>query len=137
MNPNSQFKLKKKSNDIKVIVGKPERLNPNIFKNLPVILVSLGQRAKIAKYSPLISEAESRKCIFIGNYWGILNPVLKLIFNVYCCLDCNEAIYGQENFESHLCSSAILNFIGLFDKQFYFILKRMLQNRLLTFVGNL
>ena len=29
------------------------------------------------------------------------------LFNVYRCLDCNEAIYGQENFESHLCSGAI------------------------------
>ena len=32
---------------------------------------------------------------------------MKLIFKVYRCLDCNEAIYGQENFESQLCSGAI------------------------------
>ena len=42
--------------------------------------------------------------VFFENDVGILNPVLKLIFNVYCCLDCNEAIYGKENFENHLCS---------------------------------
>ena len=29
---------------------------------------------------------------------------MKLIFNVYRCLDCNEAIYGKEDFENHLCS---------------------------------
>ena len=82
-------------------------LNPNSFENLSVILRSLSEPAKIAKYSPLISEDESRKWIFIENDGGILNPVLKLIFNVYHCLDCNEAIYGRENFELYLCSGAI------------------------------
>ena len=65
-------------------------LNPNSFENISVILRSLGQRAKIAKYSPLISEAESRKWVFIENDGGILNPVSKLIFNVYRCLGCND-----------------------------------------------
>ena len=103
----SHFKAKEKSNAINVMVGEPDMLNPNSFENLSVILRSLGQRAKIAKYSPLISEAESRKWVFIENVGGILNPVLKLIFNVYRCLDFNEEIYRQKNFESHLCSGAI------------------------------
>ena len=89
------------------MMGEPDMLNPNSFENLSVILHSLGECAKITTYSPLISEAESRKWIFIENDGGILNPVLKLIINVYGCLDCNEAIDGQENFESHLCSGAI------------------------------
>ena len=88
-------------------------LNSNSFENLSPILRSLGQRAKIAKYSCLIYEAESRKWIFIENDGDILNPVLKLIFNVYHCLDCNEEIYGQGNFESHLCSSAIHRLLKL------------------------
>ena len=97
----------KESNAIKVMMGEPDMLNPNSFENLSVILHSLSECAKITTYSPLISEAESRKWIFIENDGGILNPVLKLIINVYGCLDCNEAIDGQENFESHLCSGAI------------------------------
>ena len=105
VNPYSHFKAKEKSNAINVMVGEPDMLNPNSFENLSVILRS--QRAKLAKYSPLISEAESRKWVFIENVGGILNPVLKLIFNVYRCLDFNEEIYRQKNFESHLCSGAI------------------------------
>ena len=106
VNPYLHFKAKE-SNAIKVMLGEPDMLNPNSFENLSVILHSLSERAKITKYSPLTSEAESRKWIFIENNGGILNPVLKLIINVYGCLDCNEAIDGQENFESHLCSGAI------------------------------
>ena len=63
--------------------------------------------AKIVINSPLISEAESRKWVFIENDGDISNPVLKLTFNIYRCLDYNEPIYGQENFEAHLCSGAI------------------------------
>ena len=37
------------------MVGEPDMLNPNSFENLSVILQSLSKRAKIAKYSPLIS----------------------------------------------------------------------------------
>ena len=117
VNPYSHFKAKEKSNAINVMVGEPDMLNPNSFENLSVILRS--QRAKLAKYSPLISEAESRKWVFIENVGGILNPVLKLIFNVYRCLDFNEEIYRQKNFESHLC----MNLIELFHKLIYFILK--------------
>ena len=84
------------------MVGEPDMLNSNSFENLSAILLSLGQLAKIAKYSRLIYEAESRKWIFIKNDGGILNPVLKL-----------EAIYGQGKFESHLCSSAIHSLLKL------------------------
>ena len=38
--------------------------------------------------------------------WQILNIVLKLIFNVYRCSECKEAVYGRENFDSHLCKEA-------------------------------
>ena len=140
VNPYSYFKAKEKSNAIKVMVGEPDILNPNSFENLSVILWSLGKRAKIAKYSPLISKAESRKWIFIENDGGILNPVLKLIFNVYCCLDCNKAIYGKKILSriyivALYMEIKVLSLLGLFHKQVYFILKWMLQNRLLTFLG--
>ena len=38
--------------------------------------------------------------------WQILNIVLKLIFNVYRFSECKEAVYGRENFDSHLCKEA-------------------------------
>ena len=107
VNPYSHFKVKEKSNVFKVMLGELHMLNPNSFENLSVFLRSLGQRAKISQCSPLISEAESRRWVFIENDGAILNPVLKLILNVYQCLDYNEAIYGQANFESHLCNGAV------------------------------
>lgn len=42
--------------------------------------------------------------------WGTLwVPAFSIgpIFNVHCCLDCTEVIYGQENLETHLCNEAI------------------------------
>ena len=95
VNPYAHFKRSTKSNNIKVMVGEPDMLNPNSFENLSVVLRSLGTRAKIAKYSPDASDNESRKWVFVENDVGILKPVLKLVFNVYRCLDCNEAIYGK------------------------------------------
>ena len=38
VNPYSYFKVKEKSNAIKVMVGEPDILNPNSFENLSVIL---------------------------------------------------------------------------------------------------
>ena len=29
-----------------------------------------------------------------------------MIFNVYRCSECKEAVYGRENFDSHLCKEA-------------------------------
>ena len=72
------------------MVREPDVLNLNNSENLSVILRSIGQHAKITKYSPFISK----NGFSLENDGGDLNPVLKLIFNVYCCLDCNEAIYG-------------------------------------------
>ena len=72
------------------MVREPDVLNLNNSENLSVILQSIGQHAKITKYSPFISK----NGFSLENDGGDLNPVLKLIFNVYCCLDCNEAIYG-------------------------------------------
>ena len=138
----SYFKVKETSKALKIKLGEPDILNPNIFENLSVFLRSLGQRTKISQYFLLISQAESRKWWGYGgdekNDGDILNPVLKLIFNVYHCLDCNEAIYRQANFESNLFNGAVhgnkstgWDLIGFFHKQVYFILKRMLQNVLL------
>ena len=42
----------------------------------------------------------------VENNDGILNIILKLIFNVYHCSECKEAAYGCQTFASHLCKEA-------------------------------
>ena len=59
VNLHAHFKGSAKSNNIKVMVGEPDMLNPNSFENLSVILRSLGTRAKIAKYSPDATKVEN------------------------------------------------------------------------------
>ena len=80
-------------------------LNLNSFENFSTILQTLGKRASIEKYSP-DDSVEKRKWLFLEDDGGILNIVLKLIFNVYHCSECKEAVYGCENFDSHLCKKA-------------------------------
>lgn len=53
---------------------------------------------------PILTKTEDGVCL--ENDSGVLCPVLKLIFNVRYCVHCNEAIYGQENFDDDICSGA-------------------------------
>ena len=105
IDPYSHFKTKPQVNNIKVLVGEPDMLNPNSFENLLTILQTLGKRASIEKCSP-DDSIEKQKWLFLENDGRILNIVLKLIFNVYRCSECKEAVYGRENFDSHLCKEA-------------------------------
>ena len=79
IDPYSYFNVNSKKNDIKVIVGKPNMLNPNSFENLASILQSLGKRAKTDRYTFSGENDEKRKWIFIENDGGLLVPVIKLI----------------------------------------------------------
>ena len=105
VNPYSLFINKPIPNDISVIVGEPEMLNPNSFENLATILRSLGRRANIEQYSN-DEKAQKRKWLFIENDGWILNPVLKFMYNIHKCSKCNDSIYGIKNFDDHLCVGA-------------------------------
>ena len=47
-----------------------------------------------------------RQWIFLENVGGILNPLLKLIFNSHLCKECHETIYSLETFSNHLCKGS-------------------------------
>ena len=105
VNPYSHFKSKPIPNNISMIVGEPEMLNPNSFENLATILRPLGWHANIEQYSN-DDNAQKRKWLFIEIDGDILSPVLKLIYNVHKCSKCIKSIYGIENFDDHLCVEA-------------------------------
>ena len=66
IDPYSHFKTKPQVNNIKVLVGEPDMLNPNSFENLSTILETLGKRASIEKYSP-DDSIEKQKWLFLEN----------------------------------------------------------------------
>ena len=80
-------------------------LNPSGYQNISEILTLVGERASIDRYCKEEKERQ-RKWIFLENDGGIMNPTIKLIFNVYRCSRCEEKMYGRENFEKHLCTEA-------------------------------
>ena len=97
--PYDHLSLNENCNNISVHVGEPDMLNPNSFENIAKILTNLGERAKISKYS----DVGKREWLFLENDGGILFIILKLIFNVLKCPECNEIMYGKINFEDHTC----------------------------------
>ena len=72
-------------------------LNLNSFENLASILQSLG---KVQKLIGIFVQVRTMKK---GN--GFLSKMM-MVYYVYRCKICNEAIYGREKFDSHLCSEA-------------------------------
>ena len=72
VDPYAHFNIKPIQNDIKVIVGEPDIMNPNSFKNIKQIVQNIATRA-------------NRQWVFLENDGGILGPLLKLIFNTYRC----------------------------------------------------
>ena len=79
--------------------------NLNSFENLATILRSLGLPTNIKHYSNEQSM-QRRMGLYIEKDGGILNLVLKLIYNVYQCARCNESIYDHKNSNEHLCAGA-------------------------------
>ena len=55
--------------------------------------------------SRYIDETDTckRQWIFLENVGGILNPLLKRIFNSHLCKEWHETIYSLETFSNHLC----------------------------------
>ena len=75
INPYDHFKVEPRANEVEVVVGEPDMLNPNSFENLSSILQTLGRRGNIDRYATN-DDVEKRKWIFIENDGGILNPCL-------------------------------------------------------------
>jgi hypothetical protein len=86
------------SNLFKVKTGEPDLLNPSSFQNISEILYNLAERAGISK------NDGQRKWLFLECDGGIYSIVEKLIFNVFVCSICHEAIYGEIPFREHRCS---------------------------------
>ena len=80
-------------------------LNLNSFENLATILQSLGLPTNIKHYSNEQSM-QKRMGLYIEEDGGILNLVLKRIYNVYQCARCNESIYDCKNSNEYLCAGA-------------------------------
>lgn len=59
-----------------------------------------GKRAKTDKHMPPELNPE-RIWLFVGNDCRIMEPMMKLIFDVYRCSWYEEKIYGVENFKAH------------------------------------
>ena len=96
--PYQHFALKPKQNNIEIIVGDPDSLNPNSHDNITSILKSLGEKSGITKYS----KNGTRKWLYVENDCGILLPVFKLIHNLYRCPGCSLSFYGQDICLSHM-----------------------------------
>jgi len=47
INPYNHLKVGARANEVEVVVGKPDMLNPNSFENLSSILQTLGRRVQI------------------------------------------------------------------------------------------
>ena len=105
IDPYDHFNVKPLENEIDVVVGEPDMLNPSGYQNISEILTLVGERASIDRYCKEEKERQ-RKWIFLENDGGIMNPTIKLIFNVYRCSRCEEKMYSHENFEKHLCTEA-------------------------------
>ena len=75
-------------NDIIVVTGEPELLNPNSYEAVAQILRSMGQKAGITRYGGTV-----REWIFMECDGGIYVLAEKLIFNVFLCGTCNESFY--------------------------------------------
>ena len=101
IDPYDHFNVKPLENETEVAVD----LNPSGYHNISEILALVGERASIDRYCKEEKERQ-RKWIFLENDGGIINPTIKLIFNVYRCSRCEEKMYGRENLEKHLCTEA-------------------------------
>ena len=97
--PYGQVDIEFLENNIKVMVGEPDPLNPNSFANIACILRNIGKRAGVKKYC----AHGTREWIFIENDGGIYTILIKLITNVVQCLNCFESFYGVDAFENHSC----------------------------------
>lgn len=95
--PYSHFETTARSNNIGVIVGEPDILNPSSFENITTILQNTGRRSGIEKYT----ENGQRQWLFLENDGGILLPIFKLIKNMYHCPSCDELIYGEAVYKAH------------------------------------
>ena len=86
------------SNSFKVTTGEPDMCNPNSFQSISSILFNIGERADIKQYT-----GGKRHWLFLECDGGIYTILEKLLFNVYRCSMCNEAMYGLEEFSEHRC----------------------------------
>ena len=103
IDPYDHFNVKPLENEIEVVVGERDMLNPSGYQNISEILTLVGELASIDQYCKEEKERQ-RKWMFLENDGGIMNPTIKLIFNVYRCSCCKEKMYGRENFKKHLCT---------------------------------
>ena len=95
--------MKPLENEIEVVVGEPYMLNSSGYQNISEILTLVGELARIDQYCKEEKERQ-RKWMFLENDGGIMNPTIKLIFNVYRCSCWEKKMYGRENFNKHLCT---------------------------------
>ena len=65
---------------MEVVTGEPDMIKPNSIENIKRLLQILRVRAGIA-ISGTSDEENKREWLFVENDGGIVNPILKLIFN--------------------------------------------------------
>ena len=127
VDPYDHFNVKPLENEIDVVVGEPDMLNPSCYQNISKILTFVGEPTSIDRYCKEEKEKQ-RKWIFLENDGGIMNPAMKL-FSMF--IDAHVAkkkctvvktsrnIYALKLFISHL----LMSLIGLFNSLDCCILK--------------
>ena len=81
IDPYDHFNVKPIKNEIDVVVGEPDMLNPSGYQNILGILTFVGESASIDRYCNE-EKGRQQKRIFLENDGGIMNPTMKSIFNV-------------------------------------------------------
>ena len=116
IDPYDHFNVNPLENEIDVVVGEPSELNPSGYQNISEILTFVGERASIDRYCKEENERQ-QKWISLENNDGIMNPAIKLTFNVYRCSRCEEKtsrnICALKLFILHLFMSLIRVFHSL------------------------
>ena len=69
IDPYGHFKGTAKANNIRLLVGEPDMINPNGYENISTIMQNLGQRAKIDGCQTSDNAASERKWLFVAKGW--------------------------------------------------------------------
>ena len=86
-------------NDIKVIVGEPDFVNPNSFQSVSQILHNIGERAGISRYG-----GEQREWLFIECDRGIDLIIKELIEQTLYCKNCGLSYFSEAAYKAHECN---------------------------------
>ena len=103
--PYKHFQCMPNVNEIDVITGEPDMVKPNSIENIKMILQNLGKHANIENVADDAVDGERRQWLFLENDGGILDPILKLVFKLRACEECDQIFFGSGDLDTHMCDN--------------------------------